>query len=135
MDILLDRPRLRPDAKPSDIITFCDPYIDRWLAKCMRRALGSNPAQWSLLQCPAQIGAVKVGRAQTIGRPHLWRLPDRIDTEGKIAQPSRRRLTISRSLGSQSGGAEGGKGAISYSWWFRSRSSPPFTRSQLSIVR
>jgi hypothetical protein len=22
------------------------------------------------------IGAVKVGRAQTIGRPHLWRLPD-----------------------------------------------------------
>src|SRR5262249_61711602 len=29
----------------------------------------------------AQIGAVKVGRAQTIGRPHLWRLPDRIDTE------------------------------------------------------
>src|SRR5262245_2965337 len=76
VDILLDRPRLRPDAKPSDIITFCDPYIDRWLAKCMRGAPGSNPAQWSLLQCPAQIGAVKVaGLRQLAGR--------RIDTEGK----------------------------------------------------
>src|SRR5215831_9582502 len=56
---------LRPGADPDDIVPLFDPP---------HRSV-------------AQIGAVKVGRAQTIGRPHLWRLPDRIDTEGKIALP------------------------------------------------
>ena len=47
-----------------------------------------RPAFDSPHRSVAQIGAVKVGRAQTIGRPHLWRLPDRIDTEGKIVVAS-----------------------------------------------
>src|SRR5215469_16069958 len=49
---------LRPGADPDDIVPLSIRHIDRWLRSAWSRSAG----------------------------PHLWRLPDRIDTEGKIAE-------------------------------------------------
>ena|SRR6266436_6800434 len=50
---------------------------------CMREHRGerrTNGDRWSAHRALAQIGAVPVGRANTIGRPILWRLPEGCET-------------------------------------------------------
>jgi len=57
-------------ASTSDVIAWA--YAQRLLIWGDPRRNDFNRAARRAL---VAIGAVKVGRAQTIGRPHLWRLP------------------------------------------------------------